>query len=84
MSNIDPGVAGTTATLEEQWKAIRRNFTIAKAELEAMAPGTGADFVSADAGNDLTSNPKFWVGSQAEYEAIVSPDANTVYLIVAS
>lgn len=45
---------------------------------------TGNAFVSTDAGNDLTTNPRQWVGTQSEYDAIGSPDPNTIYNIIAS
>jgi hypothetical protein len=53
-----------------------------KTEVEGVLPD-GSGFVSADAGNELATNPKFWVGTQTEYDAIGSPDANTIYLVVA-
>ena len=43
---------------------------------------TGAQLVSAKANNDLTANPKFWVGTQAEYN-LLTPTAGELYLILA-
>lgn len=44
---------------------------------------TGTEFVSSDAGNLVTQNPKHWVGTQANYDAIATPDPNTIYDITA-
>lgn len=40
--------------------------------------------ISAAANNTLTQQPKFWVGTQANYDAIVSKDDNTIYMITES
>lgn len=43
---------------------------------------TPVSLISADANNSLSSQPKFWVETQANYDAIVTKDPNTIYLIV--
>lgn len=37
--------------------------------------------ISGDANNTITVSPKFWSGTQANYDAIGTKDANTIYLI---
>lgn len=41
------------------------------------------DMVSGDANNTVTVDPKFWSGSQANYDAIGTKDSNTFYFIQA-
>lgn len=43
---------------------------------------TGSELVSAQANNDLSTNPKFWLGSQAEYDGL-TPTAGEIYFILA-
>lgn len=63
--------------------------TIAEAQTgtdtsRAVTPaGVAAASLSTAANNTLTASPKFWVGTQANYDAIVTKDANTIYDILA-
>lgn len=43
---------------------------------------TGELQISEDEGNQITSGFQLWVGTQEDYDAIASPDSNTIYLIV--
>lgn len=48
-----------------------------------LAATTHAPALSGDANNTLSAPPKFWCGTQANYDAIGSKGANTIYLIQA-
>lgn len=39
--------------------------------------------ISSGANNTITADPKFWSGTQANYDAIVTKDSNTFYFIEA-
>jgi hypothetical protein len=43
---------------------------------------TGELQISPDAGNILSAGFQLWVGVQEDYDALETPDANTIYLIV--
>lgn len=51
--------------------------------LAAKVSTTGTELLSSDANNAFTVNVKHWKGTQTQYDAIGSPDANTLYTITA-
>lgn len=76
-AKADTASLGTAADNDEG------NFATAAqgALADSAVQPTGTSLVSPDAGNTLTQNATFWTGSQAAYDAIATPDANTFYFV---
>ena len=51
------------------------------ANAKATLANVLALLVSGDANNTLSAAPKFWSGSQADYDALGAKDANTLYMV---
>lgn len=81
---------GTGEDLRAGGTKINENFTelyTTKSDTGHNHDGTYApddildSTISGDANNTITVSPKFWSGTQANYDAIGTKDANTIYLI---
>ena len=92
MDNMVEGTATKIMTADERTKLDgvatgANNYTHPNHTGDVTSTGDGATvvktdlFVSAQANNDLTSNPPFWVGTQGDYDAL-TPAAGTLYFIV--
>lgn len=43
---------------------------------------SGDELLDPDGSNAFTQNPKFWSGTQAQFDAIATPDNDTIYLVI--
>lgn len=98
LSNVDNTSDADKPVSTAQASAINAKYTkpgsgIPKADLvsgvqtsldaaDSAVQPDGDELVASDAGNTLTTNIKFWKGSQAAYDAIGSPDSDVIYIIV--
>ena len=74
----DAGTAAASATGD--FAAASHNHAATEITSGDLPIARLGELVSGDANNTLSAAPKFWVGTQANYDAL-TPDAGTIYWI---